>query len=133
MPHKSQKRVHNDESLNSNINVSVMKAFMKPQNGSDVESVIDCDQPHSEISALNSSETSAMNSSIQSETSDTEFGGEEDVESNERLIQQSSLRDFVSFKIISNDKVLITINHDSSFYFKGRLQVKVIQGNVEVL
>merc|ERR1719154_965939 len=43
------------------------------------------------------------------------------------------LADFMKFKIISKDKTLVILAHDSNFYFKGKLQVKVLKGKLDVL
>merc|ERR1719483_532011 len=69
---------------------------------------------------------------MQSEASD--FDHEDCMEYNlEEDTINRDLAEFMKFKIISKDKALVILAHDSNFYFKGKIQVKILKGKLEVL
>merc|ERR1719233_2163175 len=78
-------------------------------------------------------DTSAYNSSFQSETSDYDQEDIMEPENEEEMDVNNDLCEFMNFKIISKDKALLMLNHDSKFYFKGKLQIKVLKGKLDIL
>ena len=76
-------------------------------------------------------DTSAFNSSIHSEASDN------DVEMSEKSSEidedQQNLSDFVKFELTSAEKAVIGMVHESKFYFKGKISIKVLKGRLEIL
>lgn len=122
MPHKSQKKAHGNE---KDINVESMRNLLN--NGGEKRS-----RPKNSENDTNSElDTSAFNSSLVSETSD--FDQEDIVDEEMEEVVKKDLGEFMKFKIISKDKALIILNDDSGFYFKGKLQIKVLRGKLEIL
>ena len=74
-------------------------------------------------------DTSAFNSSIQSEVSDNE---DADMSHKDSDASPENLSDFMNFQILSSDKAVIGLVHDSKFYFKGKLSIKVLKGKLEI-
>jgi len=124
MPHKSQKRVHGKD---SNIAVDGMKELFSDGRGNSNASRESENEANSEVDA------SAFNSSFQSETSDYDQEDILEPENEEEMDVKKDLCEFMNFKIISKDKALIMLNHDSKFYFKGKLQIKVLKGKLDML
>ena len=77
-------------------------------------------KPESEVDETDL-DTSAFNSSIHSEASDNE---NEVMETN---IPSTNLEDKMKFKICHNNKAVIGLEHESKFYFKGKILIKVIR------
>jgi len=107
--------------MNCDINVETMNNILKGAMPKDRDI-----ETNSEL------DTSAFNSSMQSEASD--FDHEDCMEDNlEEDTINRDLAEFMKFKIISKDKALVILAHDSNFYFKGKIQVKILKGKLEVL
>jgi len=124
MPHKSQKRVHGKD---NNIAVDGMKELFSDGRGKSNAARESENEANSEVDA------SAFNSSFQSETSDYDQEDIMEPENEEEMDVNKDLCEFMNFKIISKDKALIMLNHDSKFYFKGKLQIKVLKGKLDIL
>ena len=124
MPHKSQKRVHGKD---RNIAVEGMKELFGNGKGNSNAARESENETNSEM------DTSAFNSSFQSEISDYDQEDIVEQEDEEEMDVNHDLGEFMNFKIVSKDKALIILNHDSKFYFKGKLQVKVLKGKLEIL
>jgi len=122
MPHKSQKRAH---SKDKNISVEGIKNLF--YNGGDNSN----GAKESENETNSEMDTSTFNSSFQSETSD--FDHEDHMEDEEEVVLHKDVSEFMKFKIISKDKAIIILKDDSKFYFKGKLQIKVLKGSLEIL
>merc|ERR1719147_618833 len=122
MPHKSQKRAH---CKNENISVDGIKDLF--YNGGGISN----GAKESENETNSEMDTSAFNSSFQSETSD--FDHEDHMEDEEEVALPKDVSEFMNFKIISKDKAIIILKDDSKFYFKGKLQIKVLKGSLEIL
>ena len=75
-------------------------------------------------------DTSAFNSSIHSEASDNDVDMSRSTEMDE---DPQNLLDFIKFELISDEKAVIGMVHESKFYFKGKLSIKVLKGKLEIL
>ena len=123
MPHGKQKKFHQNYGIN--INIDAVKAAM----------ISKSDTPMKMSDSANDSMMSEndLNSSYQSEVSDIDDIDSDGVEVlNQTQPGLEPLSTFMSFKPISKDKVLVMLADSSSFYLKGKVQVKVLQGAVEV-
>lgn len=123
MPHKSQKRAHGNE---KNIDVGSIKDLLCDGGAQNALSKELDNEINTEMDT-----SGAFNSSFQSEASDFDPAG--DICDDGDEIVPKDLGEFMKFKTISKDKVLLMIKDDSQFYFKGKLQIKVLKGNFEVL
>ena len=115
MPHCRQRRQHGN--YGEHINVAAVTAAM----GRSGEGV-DHDR--------------SLNSSCHSELSDGEDVAEGEGEGMDEVVEEEaviSLTTSMSFKPISKESVLLVMAHGSSVYLKGKVEVKVLAGEVEVL
>ena len=89
--------------------------------------------------AVNGLHNSSFNSSQPSDVSekeDDEEGQGEDIEENEEVDAEertNCVTDFLSLKLILKDTALFCMADNSSIYLKGKLDVKVMRGSIEVL
>lgn len=75
-------------------------------------------------------DTSAFNSSLHSEASDNDV---EMSRSSEIEEDPQNLSEFIHFERISAEKAVIGMVHESKFYFKGKLSIRVLMGKLEIL
>ena len=75
-------------------------------------------------------DTSAFNSSLHSEASDNDVEMSRSSEIDE---DPQNLSDFIQFEQISAEKAVIGMVHESKFYFKGKLSIRVLKGKLEIL
>ena len=112
MPHKQQKLAHG---INSDLNIAVLTSmYSNGKSENDTNSEFD---------------TSAVNSSFQSEVSDDDA----EIDNGDEGVTTRDLNEFSKFKILSKDKAIVGLNDDNGFFLKGKVQIKVLKGKLLIL
>jgi len=112
MPHKQQKIAHG---INSDLNIAVLTSmYSNGKSENDTNSEFD---------------TSAVNSSFQSEVSDDDA----EMDNGDEGVTIRDLNEFSKFKILSKDKAVVVLDDDNGFFLKGKVQIKVLKGKLLVL
>jgi len=110
MPHRGQKRLHA-----ANISVEAVAANYSREDDRQSEPDLNSSSGFNDTS-LPVSDVSDEDPYVETDGGDGE-----------------SLEQLINFKVISKEKVLLCLKHDTKFYFKGKISVKVLKGKIEIL
>ena len=128
MPHGRQRLAHGAHK--AHVNIDAVRNAMGLPSDATVQS-----------EGVNGLHNSSFNSSHPSDVSekeddDEEEGGDEMIENEEVDAEEervNCVKDFLTLKLITKDTALFCMPDSSSIYLKGKLDVKVIRGSIEVL
>jgi len=127
MPHGRQRLAHGAHKAHVNID-AVRNAMGLPSDASLQSEAVN--------GLHNSSFTSSHPSDVSEKEEDEEDGDEmeeeiEEADDEEEVV--NCVTDFLTLKLISKDTALFSLPDNSSIYLKGKLDVKVVRGSIEVL